>query len=655
MTQLEEVDIDDWVDGITGEVRDNDAEALRELARTLGRNKTASPDDLRRILSAVRRRRARSALGETPARELGAALATLEDTVQTRLAAHRVATQRADIERAERATPMHRAILGCLATSPASPTELAERLDVAKESVSRRLKLMTKKELVTAVPDPADGRRKVYALTKHGEVQAARHLTYGARSAAPAPPDRESVVAFLWAALHSAVELRRRTGRRDDVVGRLTVVCDQARHATAPELELRARTEFLATLRQAGRVSEIPTYLEELETIASGSHPAFPPSLALAAFGHLEYEHGRQAERDLTERAAHLVTAHRTFQSLEADRGDSLWTRRRGWALAALADNLRQQGELALALDAVRAALELFTGIGDVYGVVRGRFLTGFCLRLCGQFLEAHKHLEDAHQLAVDNDYELFAADALMQLGETRRCLGDYTSATAMLEEARGRASALGLPLTRAFAESSLAATVHAQGGDHQALTGLDAASELFEARQHADGMALNLRRWAVVQRASASGPGDLDEADRAVEKALGIYTDLVSPAGMAACLIESGYIAKQRRQSPWAQRGALRALLHTEEYRPLIELDPWVPSMLVAFADDVEDESLSALASSLLDDSMRRLGRLDEEVSLTFGSDDQLGRSCAVTVHGVDAMAAEHRRWRQEPIVALA
>jgi tetratricopeptide (TPR) repeat protein len=330
------------------------------------------------------------------------------------------------------------------------------------------------------------------------------------------------------------------------------------------------------------------------------------------------------------------------------------WRARQGWAHAALADNLRQQSELGDALDAARQAGHIFEEIGDSYGLVRATFLSGFCLRLRGQFAAASRHLEAAYQRAQEHGYAAFAADTLMQLGEVRRCQGDSNTAAEMLCEALGRATALQLPLTQAFAASSLAAAAHARGADEEALRCLRSAQHLFVKRAYADGIALNLRRHAIVLRMSADRkPGALAKARRMLFEALKTYARISSPAGEAACLVEGGFLALASNRNPERSCAELLKRLAEPSARRMLALDPWVASMIADLARTLSHRDLEVEARALLCQSRQILYKHETETVSTVTPD---GASAHAQRPPADHMGGEPRRYRSHiAVVAMA
>lgn len=529
-----------------------------------------------------------------------------------------VAARRAAVQVSEHREPLRRRILDLLGRGPSTPSSLSSELGAPLASISRMLRALAVDELVGRAPDPRDGRKRVYALTPLGEAQRTEHRAFGAPPSTPPPLEDNAVVQHLEEALALAVDLRRRQNQLDEVRERLESIVEQAQEIGAAQLALTARGELITTLRQSGRHQELRPHLETLQKIASGSHAA-PGDLVLPALGHLEYELGRlpalDADADPMDRVEHLVTAHRVFSRLGRQRDDSALLLRSAWAEVSLADLWRELTEPRAALHRATEALTTFERLDSPYGAARARFMIGFCLRLRGQFDDAWASLVKAHELAADHGYERFTADALMQMGEVRRCQGDLDAAVELLSEASRRAELLEMTVTHGFAESALGATTWQRGDSPQALRHLETAHGLFSERDHQEGLALTLRRHAIVLH--RDGTGDSDAAER-LRDAHDAYLRMESPAGVVACVIERALCSLRRsRQSLSVQMKVLTEWLHDgTRQRRLIEQDPWVPELLADFAKKTGDAELEQIASAVVSNAESRLAENESETS---------------------------------------
>jgi MarR family transcriptional regulator, organic hydroperoxide resistance regulator len=644
-----------WADVIE-QIARGDEQALAAVAAT-ARSADRSVEDLRRSLSAVRRRADAARLADAPA-TLVEAIGQLETTVQEALAAHRRSSAQSAAE-AVASTPLQRELLLTLTKGPAVPKDLARTTGRESESVSRALNALLARGLVAFEPDPADRRRRIYGLTAAGEVQAADAVTYvsvpGAVTSEQPAADLHEI---LRETLSAAVALRRGSSRRRETLARLEVVQRQARTAHAPLIELEALQETIVTLRQARRAAETSPHMEQLDRLAQGSG-GDPALTMMPALGFLEYELGRAATAELSVRAEHLITSSSIFRRLA--RGGEVeherWRARQGWALVSLADNFRQQSELGKALAEAMVAETLFEQLGDPYGLVRAKFMRGFCYRLRGQFADALEHLKNAYDLAQEERFAAFAADALMQLGEVHRSQGDLETAADMLSEAHQHASVLELPLTQAFAQSALAAVDHVRGREGDVTSGLTEAHQLFDSRGHRDGVALNLRRRAVVARQSG---GDLQAAGAFLAEARALYLQMRSPAGVVACDVEAGHLAIARDEDRTSTAVRLMRHLAQPTFRHMLALDPWVPPLVLELAGELDLPELRNRAEDLVEQNARTLREHQQECQDGDGeppveADETMLLPTDDGDRRVDPMVGEPRCLRPEAALAAA
>jgi DNA-binding MarR family transcriptional regulator len=529
-------------------------------------------------------------------------------------AKRRVSRRRREIQEIEKTEPLQRRILRALAASPQTPSELARQLEASKEGISRLLTQLHDDALVERGRVEGDARRKLYRLTPEGETAFGRHLAFGKREPRPRPPTHEQTIALLRAALENAVRLRRQANRLDDAAARMRLVLEQARELADNALLVDTLAELAITLRQARRSGELATLLAELEQIVEGWHAMREPELVLPAAAHLEYELGRIREGgvvDVAARARHLEVAQALYERLvtaaeEPDR-KAFWVQREGWSVLSLASNLRERSCFERAVEKASEAMRGFQSIGDVYGQSRSLFMIGLCLRLMGDFEQAWRHLADAFWLAQEHTFERFQADTLLQMGDVQRCMGRIEPARELLTEAHTHAVRLQLGLIQAFALSSLGACAYQQGEYDAAHTELHNAHELFEACAHQEGLALNLRRQVVVESSRQARSGKFKALERLVGSAHRHYEDLDSPAGAAACDIELGRLNLVYGGSVDSPIANLIDRLADPLQRDLIELDPWVPSYLLEFAQLANHSALRSSAETIVADGRRR------------------------------------------------
>jgi hypothetical protein len=259
----------------------------------------------------------------------------------------------------------------------------------------------------------------------------------------------------------------------------------------------------------------------------------------------------------------------------------------------------------------------MFDDLDDDYGRTQCWLLFGFCLRLLQRFDVAWTCLERSFGLASAkrNSFERAMAYCRVQMGEVRRCQSRTDEARMLLEEARERAELLDLDTASAFATSGIAATEFQEEALDQAQVTLREAQKVFDLGRHTEGIALNARRQATVARhLSAEGvPPREREVKSLIARAERGYKALGSPAGVAACEIERGWM---RTISPGCGSveqvvGRLTRMLGDEDQRDTLEADPWVPKALREFSKEVGGE-LEAEAKRLLttaNDQIRREG----------------------------------------------
>ncbi len=365
---------------------------------------------------------------------------------------------------------------------------------------------------------------------------------------------------------------------------------------------------------QPDKQDELRTCQEELidrlNAIALGNAPAYGAEFALPAAAHLKYTLGRSGERrgeGLSTREAHPTAACSLYWQLVRNSpmpASADWFRSQAWSVISLAGNLRKQTRLERALRLATIAKRSFDSLEDEYGQAQCLFMFGFCLRLLGEFREASACLDRAYRLAEDNCFERARADTLMQIGEVRRCLGDLDEAREFLNEALERADGMRLLVTQAFAQSTLGAVEFQKQEYAEAYGYLDRAAQMFRACEHPEGAALNARRQAAVARSIATDSAKPSYAavERLIESADEGYRGLQSPAGVAACAIEEGRVRMLRkggRVGPVIER--LKELLSSRGQCEILELDPWVPSLLHRFAQDAENAGLVAQSETVL------------------------------------------------------
>jgi DNA-binding MarR family transcriptional regulator len=550
--------------------------------------------------------------------------------------------------------PLRRRILAVLADGPLVSSAIAEEIEARRESVSRKLTELHEEGLVRRASGGLDRRRRTYSITPQGELELSEHRAFLAPDPVPAAVATDEANAYLCSALQRAVALRRSSNRRSEAIERLNVVREEAEAAGSEAVALEALVELATTYRQDRQLHPLEHVLKRMEEIARGS-AGLGADLAVPAAAHLEYTMGRLGDlkgEDHITRANHLIAAVSLYgqlvQKAEAPVATQ-WTSRRAWSVISLSVNLRKQSKLDEALSIAVAALKLFDELEDPYGRSFCFFSFGFCLRLLGRFDVSWTCLNHAHDLAKENGFERFRADALMQMGEVRRCQGHVEEAREILTEALAQASGLGLLVTEAFAQSSLGAAEHQRQEFAAAETALERAQGLFEASEHHEGLALNERRRAAVAQRLMPNPsrGDARGIERLIRRAKERYTHLRSPAGIVACEIEEGRLRLKRdAKGLKSVLETLQAMYLSDHQRKYVELDPWVPLVFEDFAEELGDEDMKMRSAAIREGAAKRLEEgEDPEIQLLAAEFGQLERADAERSALGDEMGGEARR----------
>ena len=248
--------------------------------------------------------------------------------------------------------------------------------------------------------------------------------------------------------------------------------------------------------------------------------------------------------------------------------------------------------------------------------------------------------------MAVSNGFVRFQADTLTQIGEVLRCQGEHQEARTQLREACSLADRLGLDIVKGFALSALGANEYDSQGDLTACKKyFMAADTIFYERQHAEGLALNLRRYAVLlRRLFASNRSDKEPYEQArwmLDRAKKDYENRRSPAGLVACHVGycrlnhvAGYDDKDNFNS-------IVALVRDGDDRQRIVRDPWVPTMVLTYASSVGETDLAELATALVRDGVQLDIEPVPKNPTGLGNADDLDSRVDLS-----EMAGEPRRW---------
>jgi tetratricopeptide (TPR) repeat protein len=578
----------------------------------------------------------------------------------------RLSQERREVGKIEHKEPLRRRLLVALGEAPSTPSTLGKFVGARTESVSRKLAEMRDEGLVTAEKDGDDRRQIKYFLTPEGRSELGRHLAFGKAERVPPPPDREEAERFLREALAGAVAMRRRANKLQPAIDRLEKIYVQAETAGASGVALETLAELATTQRQDRQHRPFEQSLAILDRIALGT-PDVDSELVFPAIAHLEYERGRAGElgeESAGAMARHLTAAISLFGQLTEHRANAdtrSWRARRAWSVVSLAGNLRRQSQYEDSLRYAASALRMFDELDDRYGSAQCWFLFGFCLRLLRRFDEAWSCLEQAHKIAADpnNSFERARSSCLMQMGEVRRCQGHAEEAKALLGDAFELADSMDLLVTQAFATSALGAVEFQQKDFEHAQTTLESAQEIFNRCKHQEGIALNARRQATVAR-HLSGLGvkpNTPKVKALIRLAEGNYKLMDSPAGVAACEIERGWMRKLSpscgKVEPVIKR--LSHILEDNQQRRSLKLDAWLPGVLNDFAKEVDGELAkkatkvySAAKRQLEENGVQGVESVSEVTGRIKTSHESQPTSLAIEMGG------ESRR-KQEPLALTA
>ncbi len=566
------------------------------------------------------------------------------------------------VRRLEQDQPLRPRILDALATESLTPTVLADRLGARKESVSRLLKTLRKEGLVEIHRVAGDRRQRRYALTVKGEVELRRHHAYGDPGPEPEQPGRDQATRFLHAALLHSVRIRRQDNDLAEAVDRQRKVLREARKIRDGELVLETMHELATTLRQQGEEAEVTALLDEFEEVALGRSEFADPSLPLQAMAHRSYALGRLRESEATgqaSRANSLITALTHYCELaKGSPGESSqkWRERQAWSAYSLAASQRSASQLDDSVRTGTAALHLFEKIEDDYGRSHCLFLLGFCLRLLGDLDGASELFGDAHELASKGSYVRLQVDSLMQIGEVYRCRGQFDEAREALDESRKRASKLRLPVTEAFAYTALGAVAFDQYRWLEAQVELQRAEERFDQVHHWEGGALNSRRRSIAARFGfmEAAHGNLKKARQLNDAAFERYFKMRRPAGVVACSIERDRLRMCEGLAPKTIGDLVDLIDNKAPERSCLELDPWVPPLLVRFAEETEHEGLVSRAHQVLKSGEERLKESLRKAMKILGSEVS-PHSQALPAAKTNEMGAETRELREESVPSYA
>lgn len=202
------------------------------------------------------------------------------------------------------------------------------------------------------------------------------------------------------------------------------------RHSSAAPRPTRASAGSLLEAGRrslaAGRWKEARAYLGAALESAVGAGDLLGAGRASAELANVELARGKLREASaLFRKALDLVPSA----------GET--RRERASLLLLLAHSEVNLGEYRRALEASRAALELFEAAGDDQGTAHALFRIGAAHDEMGEYEAAHLYLHRALDLCRKTGDRAGEALVLSALGTSYRFIGDHRSALRLLEEAR--------------------------------------------------------------------------------------------------------------------------------------------------------------------------------------------------------------------------
>lgn len=219
-----------------------------------------------------------------------------------------------------------------------------------------------------------------------------------------------------------------------------------------------------------------------------------------------------------------------------------------------LIERLLDQGQLPTAYEKAQALLAQATAAGPTayagadYDLAMAHALLGIVLRLGGQAVPALEHFGAAQQRfeALGEPGVPMAAVTLGKQADCLVALGRLDEAAARYEERIKRGEQLADFRGVAVGKGQLAKVWLLQGNYAAALTGYEAAREIFAAQNEPDMVATAWHQIGLVQRAARA----YDAAETAYRRSLAIDTQLNNRAGQATTLTMLGnlYNANLRR-----------------------------------------------------------------------------------------------------------
>jgi tetratricopeptide (TPR) repeat protein/transcriptional regulator with XRE-family HTH domain len=224
---------------------------------------------------------------------------------------------------------------------------------------------------------------------------------------------------------------------------------------------------------------------------------------------------------------------------------------------AGLAGLLRRDGPWAEAITRHTAAGQAARHLGDRLGLANALSDLGEVRRPVGDYPAAAQALEQALGIYRDLGDRLGQANALSHLGDIRQMTADYPAATLVLEEALGIYRDLGNRLGQANALSGMALVLWATGDYPAAVGVLEEALGIYGDLGDRVGQSNAFNKLGFVRLAT----GDYPAAAQAQEQALDICRDLGDRLGQATALSDLGSVRLATGDYPAAAQAQEQAL----------------------------------------------------------------------------------------------
>jgi len=180
---------------------------------------------------------------------------------------------------------------------------------------------------------------------------------------------------------------------------------------------------------------------------------------------------------------------------------------------------LKNEGKMALALDALDTAMRLYPQRGFLRSRAHCHLHRGICFVRMGQIQSGRTSLLEARQLATRAAQVPLCIAVDNHLGHIYRMAGNFSTAKEYYEDAMRKAEAEGLPRKVALSLEFLAETLTEEGQPAAAIQLLDKALGLATPlARHGDLVMEILRRRGEAQIALGNRAAGLEDLSRAIE-----------------------------------------------------------------------------------------------------------------------------------------